>query len=90
MATSLAISTCGNEDVALTVCGDHTLIISTKDAVMLKCVRCGGVKDLYMHTDQRSYDWIRTCNCTANAPRLGGDAGITLTSDLLPFDMVGE
>jgi hypothetical protein len=61
------------------VAADHSLIVSTEDAVIIRCTFCGGIKDLmcFMQSLPINYspDGMRWCQCQGdrNAPHDGGD-----------------
>lgn len=58
---------------------DHTLIVSTEEAVIIRCTYCGHIKDMmcFLQTMPISYapSGLRWCHChdDHNAPSDGGD-----------------
>jgi hypothetical protein len=66
---------------------DHSLVISTNEAILIKCTRCGQMKDVSLHDDPSpqelapggvlrtgsiSYPFMRQCECR-NARNFDGD-----------------
>lgn len=40
-----------------------SLIVTSPTAIVHKCLTCGGVKDVYMLTDQQTLGWMHSCKC---------------------------